>query len=195
MWKFVHDQSFVARIESLTDGFGGYFDCGDLALRPDDEDHLVPQRRPVDWLTLSSVRRTHPHQFWFRCHEHVDTGERRFDLRSWSRISGRDMFRDHCHCDLTHNGYVGLYTTPVALSRLWQVVRPDGTPVWGAGDQVQLGRLGPVAILTYDGDALCGYGRREVGDRWFAYAASSGGPRLSLALEISDLGEEELEMN
>jgi len=191
MWKFMHDQSFVAFVESRTEGFEGYLDCGELPLHQEPDGQQRVRRCSAEWMTVTSFRERNPHRFWFRCHEHEGTGERRFDIRSWSRITGRDLFKDYCHFDLSHNGYVGLYATPTPPERLWQVVWPDETQVWRAGDDVRLGPTGPLSVLTHQGDALCAYRRTEVGTHWYGYVASSGGPRLSLSLDIQDLGEEE----
>nr|WP_319527391.1 hypothetical protein [Pseudomonas laurentiana] len=196
MLTFKYDKSFVAFVECTTPGFEGYLDCGELKMKPladDPHGREAPHRRAADWLTVTSYKGREAHRFWFRCFEDSSTGKRYFDIQSWSRRTGRDLKTKQRHCDLSSNGYVGLHEAETPHECLWQVSVFDQDTYCDVGDDLALGKIESVVISSYKDTLLCAYGREQVGNEWYCYAADSNGPALILTLDIQDLGEELLE--
>lgn len=187
MLTYNSERSFVAFVASNTPGFEGYLDCGELAMKDGE-----PMRRAADWLRVTSFKGKEPHRFWFRCFEDGE-GNRYFDIQSWSRKTGRDRNPSMRHTGLSHNGYVGLYDTPNAHETLWQVMVFDGEQSVHLPEPLALGKIESVEIITYMGAPMCACKREEVGHLWHAYVADSGGPLLTLTLDVIDLGEELLD--
>ncbi|NER59848.1 hypothetical protein G3435_07375 [Pseudomonas sp. MAFF212428] len=187
MLTFNYDRSFVAFAKCTTPGYEGYLDCAELAMKSG-----APMRRAADWVTVTSFLGEEPHRFWFRCFEDGEGGQY-YDIQSWSRKTGRDRNPSMHHTAMTNSGYMALYDAANALDQLWQVKIFDGEAVHPLPDPLALGEIASVEIITPQNASVCLYKREEVGHLWHCFVANSGGPVLTLTLEIVDLGEELLD--
>ncbi|MBH3427275.1 hypothetical protein [Pseudomonas alkylphenolica] len=189
MLKHDYDRSFVAYVACTTPGHEGYLDFAKLAVR-----NTEAARIADDWLIVTSFLGREPHRFWFRCLVDEATGRSYYDVQSWSRRTGRDFKSKKRHMDRNHNGYACLYEASTAEDRLWKVMTLSEGSYARMSQFPEVGQSIAAQIWARtSNDALCVCEREDVGDEWFAYVATSGGPTLNLRLEITDIGEELLD--
>ncbi|MFJ1337799.1 hypothetical protein ACIKP7_06615 [Pseudomonas caricapapayae] len=189
MLKHDYNRSFVAHVSCTTPEHEGYLGFARLAMREGQAARIAD-----DALVVTSIVGREPHRFWFRCL--VDEARERtyYDIQSWSRRTGRDFNSRKRHLDCSNNGYASLCDVPTAEARLWKVMTLKEGSYTSTALEPQAGQSIPAQIWTRTtNQKLCAYDRQVVGNHWFAYAATSGGPVLDLCLQITDIGEELLD--
>lgn len=189
MLKHDYDHSFVAHVLCTTPEYEGYLDFARLAMKGGEA-----ARTADDSLVVTSFVGREPHRFWFRCLVDEDRGRSYYDIQSWSRRTGRDFNSKKRHLDRNNGGYPCLYDEPTAQDRLWKLMTLDEGGFTSTAPELEAGQSIAARIWTRTSNQeLCAVKREEVGDHWFAYAATSGGAVLDLTLQITDIGEELLD--